>query len=257
MGITLADKLATEYARLLAEGWQPDLEEFLSRVPEPHRDACREQIASMMSTRPAVEPEPEAAVATAVEDAGPIEFDLLGGDDADAVVEAARPALRLRSVADEFRDMATEMSHGDEVDEAEEPEVLEAEPAAVAAEELVEETVEFVATEPEPEPVVHVVEPEPEPEPVAVVEPVVEPEPEPEPEVVAAPVVAPEPEPEVVAEPVVEPEPEPVVAVEPEPEPEPVPEPAPVAAAPKGPRKLSKAEAMALWDKQVARVRQG
>ena len=45
----LAEKVASEYVRLLDEGWTPDVDEFLGRVPEEHRDACREIIVKMTS----------------------------------------------------------------------------------------------------------------------------------------------------------------------------------------------------------------
>jgi hypothetical protein len=44
MAISLADNLATEFLRLFDEGWQPDLEEFLCRVPDEVRDECRQRI---------------------------------------------------------------------------------------------------------------------------------------------------------------------------------------------------------------------
>ncbi|MHC4931699.1 MAG: hypothetical protein ACYTGV_05860 [Planctomycetota bacterium] len=44
MAISLADNLATEFLRLFDEGWQPDVEEFLCRVPEEVRDECRQRI---------------------------------------------------------------------------------------------------------------------------------------------------------------------------------------------------------------------
>lgn len=41
------DSLATEFLRLLDEGWQPDLEEFLARVPEDQREECRQRIQAL------------------------------------------------------------------------------------------------------------------------------------------------------------------------------------------------------------------
>ena len=47
MNNQLAKKLASEYVRLLGEGWEPDLEEFLGRVPQELREPCRAQIADL------------------------------------------------------------------------------------------------------------------------------------------------------------------------------------------------------------------
>ena len=44
MGTALAENLATEFLRLLEEGWTPDIDEFLSRVPEQQREHCRQRI---------------------------------------------------------------------------------------------------------------------------------------------------------------------------------------------------------------------
>jgi hypothetical protein len=44
MKMQLAERLASEYLRLIVEGWEPDLEEFLGRVPDAHRERCRERI---------------------------------------------------------------------------------------------------------------------------------------------------------------------------------------------------------------------
>jgi hypothetical protein len=44
MGTALAKNLATEFLRLLEEGWTPDIDEFLSRVPEQQREHCRQFI---------------------------------------------------------------------------------------------------------------------------------------------------------------------------------------------------------------------
>ena len=43
----LAEKVAAEYLRLLDEGWTPDVDEFLGRVPKEHREACRALIEEM------------------------------------------------------------------------------------------------------------------------------------------------------------------------------------------------------------------
>jgi len=41
------ESVATEYLRLFDEGWQPDLEEFLGRVPDDLRDECRRRIEEL------------------------------------------------------------------------------------------------------------------------------------------------------------------------------------------------------------------
>ncbi|MHC4340686.1 MAG: hypothetical protein ACYSX0_10815, partial [Planctomycetota bacterium] len=43
----LADNLATEFLRLFDEGWQPDIDEFLCRVPDEVRDECRQRILEL------------------------------------------------------------------------------------------------------------------------------------------------------------------------------------------------------------------
>ena len=47
MGSVTAERLAAEFARLLGEGWTPDLDEFLGRVPEQHRGECRRHIEQL------------------------------------------------------------------------------------------------------------------------------------------------------------------------------------------------------------------
>ncbi|HEY7820118.1 MAG TPA: hypothetical protein VIG29_17985, partial [Vicinamibacteria bacterium] len=41
------ESLATEYLRLHDEGWQPNIDEFLGRVPEEHREECRQRIEEL------------------------------------------------------------------------------------------------------------------------------------------------------------------------------------------------------------------
>jgi len=50
----MAEKIAAEFMRLLDEGWTPDVDEFLHRVPEEHRDSCRQHIDQLrgVSTGP-------------------------------------------------------------------------------------------------------------------------------------------------------------------------------------------------------------
>ncbi|MHC4931270.1 MAG: serine/threonine-protein kinase, partial [Planctomycetota bacterium] len=43
-----AEQLAKEFIRIRNEGYEPDLEEFLSRVPDEERDACREAIDRLL-----------------------------------------------------------------------------------------------------------------------------------------------------------------------------------------------------------------
>ncbi|MHC4491582.1 MAG: hypothetical protein ACYTDU_08165, partial [Planctomycetota bacterium] len=43
------DSLATEFLRLIDEGWQPDLDEFLARVPDDQREECRNRIQELCS----------------------------------------------------------------------------------------------------------------------------------------------------------------------------------------------------------------
>ncbi|MHC4338612.1 MAG: serine/threonine-protein kinase [Planctomycetota bacterium] len=45
---TQAEELAEEFIRIRNEGYEPDLEEFLSRVPDGERDACKEAIHRLL-----------------------------------------------------------------------------------------------------------------------------------------------------------------------------------------------------------------
>ncbi len=62
----MVEKLAREYLHLVDEGWSPDLEEFLGRVPKDMRDPCRAQIDDLMKIAheivPADAAEPQAVV---------------------------------------------------------------------------------------------------------------------------------------------------------------------------------------------------
>jgi len=49
MDMSLVEKLAVEYVRLVDEGWSPNLDEFLGRVPTRLREPCRLQIEGLMS----------------------------------------------------------------------------------------------------------------------------------------------------------------------------------------------------------------
>ncbi len=52
MGTALAENLATEFLRLVEEGWTPDIDEFLSRVPEQQREHCRQFIETTAEVEP-------------------------------------------------------------------------------------------------------------------------------------------------------------------------------------------------------------
>ncbi|MHC4971561.1 MAG: hypothetical protein ACYTG3_04455 [Planctomycetota bacterium] len=41
--------MATEFLRLIDEGWQPDLDEFLARVPDDQREECKKRIEELCS----------------------------------------------------------------------------------------------------------------------------------------------------------------------------------------------------------------
>ncbi|MHC4549562.1 MAG: hypothetical protein ACYTEZ_12385 [Planctomycetota bacterium] len=56
------DSMATEFLRLIDEGWQPELEEFVRRVPVEHRQECRERIQELCRLN-GVDLEGEQAVA--------------------------------------------------------------------------------------------------------------------------------------------------------------------------------------------------
>ena len=56
MGTALAEGLAAEFLRLIDEGWSPELDEFLGRVPEQHRDACRRRIEELQAPPAPAEP---------------------------------------------------------------------------------------------------------------------------------------------------------------------------------------------------------
>ena len=47
MGNVTAQKLAVEFVRILGEGWNPDPDEFLNRVPQEHREECRRHIEEL------------------------------------------------------------------------------------------------------------------------------------------------------------------------------------------------------------------
>jgi hypothetical protein len=57
MGTVSAEGIATEYKRLIDEGWSPDLDEFLHRVPEDLREECRQLIVELTT----IPSEPESA----------------------------------------------------------------------------------------------------------------------------------------------------------------------------------------------------
>ena len=233
MRTATVEDIAQEFMRILAEGWTPDPEEFLHRVPEALREQCRERLDELLGAQSpaAAEPEDLEALAGGEE---MIVFDL-GGD---GPIESIRaPSQDPVEVTDEVDaepemdecDAAAEASAAIALEAALEPELDEAEMAAEPdsddVEAAFEEAIESVLGETAEEAVVE----EPETAEVAVEEPVVE-----EPETAEVAVEA------VVEEPVAEEEPETeTFAVE---EPEPVEEPKP-----EGLVKLTKAEAKAMF----------
>lgn len=52
MGTVTVEGIATEFMRLIEEGWTPDIEEFLHHVPEDMRDDCRVRIEELTATAP-------------------------------------------------------------------------------------------------------------------------------------------------------------------------------------------------------------
>lgn len=57
MSTVTAERIALEYQRLLDEGWKPNVEEFLHRVPQALRPECRKRIQEMAAP-PAPTPPP-------------------------------------------------------------------------------------------------------------------------------------------------------------------------------------------------------
>ncbi|MHC4958689.1 MAG: hypothetical protein ACYTGN_09955 [Planctomycetota bacterium] len=47
----IVEQIAAEYMLLIEEGWTPDLDEFLGRVPEEHRDACAFRIEELSAPK--------------------------------------------------------------------------------------------------------------------------------------------------------------------------------------------------------------
>jgi len=67
-----ADHFVREYIAILDEGFNPDLEEYLDRIPEEHRDATRDTVLDLLAARElaAAGEEPAAAEPEEVEDSG-------------------------------------------------------------------------------------------------------------------------------------------------------------------------------------------
>ena len=63
MRAATVEDIAQEFMRILAEGWSPDPEEFLHRVPQDLREECRQRLNELLVAKgvKAAEPEPEVA----------------------------------------------------------------------------------------------------------------------------------------------------------------------------------------------------
>jgi len=272
MRTATVEDIAQEFMRILAEGWSPDPEEFLHRVPEALREQCRERLDELLGAQTPETPEAEDLEALAGGEEM-IVFDLGGDSPIESVRAPSQDPVEVTGEVDaepemdEIDAVALEAALEPELDEAE----MAAEPDSEDVETALEEAIESVLGEPAEEAVIEepateepeiaevvVEEPvaeEPETAEVVVEEPAIE-EPETADEAVVEepaieepetaeiveeePVVEEEPETAEVAveEPVAEEEPETVAVEEPEPVAEPKPE---------GLVKLTKAEAAAMF----------
>jgi len=100
------ESLAAEYLRLFDEGWNPNLEEFLGRVPDEMREGCRERISELAAlngvdlTSP---PAPAAAQAEPAPDLGTLAQEITpDGND------ASGSSPRLRRAGDEMNALAAQ-----------------------------------------------------------------------------------------------------------------------------------------------------
>jgi hypothetical protein len=87
------ENFATEYLRLFDEGWNPDLEEFLGRVPDDMREECRQRIDELAALNGVDLSQPPAAAAEAAPESnlGALSQEITpDGDDA----SASSPRLR-------------------------------------------------------------------------------------------------------------------------------------------------------------------
>ncbi len=102
------ESLATEYLRLFDEGWNPNLEEFLGRVPEEMREECRQRISELAALNGLDLSQPPAAPAAASEaepeaEAGTLAQITPDGNDA----SGSAPRLRRTTVRDEMNALAS------------------------------------------------------------------------------------------------------------------------------------------------------
>ncbi|HEX5135417.1 MAG TPA: hypothetical protein VFY93_00465 [Planctomycetota bacterium] len=90
------ESLAAEYLRLVDEGWNPDLDEFLGRIPDDMREGCRNRIEELAALNgldlsaqaPAAEAPPAADLGMLSQEITP------DGDDASLSSAALRQAAR-------------------------------------------------------------------------------------------------------------------------------------------------------------------
>ena len=153
MRAATVEDVAQEFMRIIAEGWSPDPEEFLHRVPEDLREECRARLNELLAERApaAPEPEPEAAPETDSAEDDVIFFDL------DTPEAPAKKVVEEPAAAEEQEPVepAVEAAISIAVETALEPveeEVPEEIPEEEAPEEVAEEIVEPVEEPEQPEP---------------------------------------------------------------------------------------------------------
>jgi len=61
MGIATIEDIASEFLRIIEEGWDPEIEDFLRHVPEDLREQARKRILEVTGRARTPEPEPEPA----------------------------------------------------------------------------------------------------------------------------------------------------------------------------------------------------
>ncbi|MCK6460466.1 MAG: hypothetical protein L6Q95_11295, partial [Planctomycetes bacterium] len=77
------ESLATEYLRLVDEGWNPDVDEFIGRIPEEMREECRARIQELAALNGVELPSRGSQEAAPAEDAGLLAQEITpDGDDA-------------------------------------------------------------------------------------------------------------------------------------------------------------------------------
>jgi len=98
------ESLAAEYLRLFDEGWNPNLDEFLSRVPEEMREECRQRVTELAALNGVdlANPPPAAEAAPAAEPGALAQEITPDGNDASA------SSPRLRRAGDEMSALAAE-----------------------------------------------------------------------------------------------------------------------------------------------------